>query len=168
MGHRPHPRGADAAKRLKVIVVPKLGLADGINAVRTIPRLCDFDPGPTADGLKALKNYRKEWDEERSVWREHPRHGWASHAADGFRTMACRYRDAMPPRKKEKPPPRDAWAEDDNAAVSWKVVSDGMPLLRRAQVLWPFLRLIAPTHTWSGHSMTTTPRLLATSMTSPR
>ena len=109
------------AKRLKVVVVPKLGLADGINAVRTILPLCDFDAGPTADGLKALKNYRKEWDEERSVWREHPRHDWASHGADGFRTMACRYRDAPPPPKKAKPPPRDAWAEDEYAAVSWKV-----------------------------------------------
>src|SRR5829696_7067248 len=29
--------------------------------------------------------------EERSVWREHPRHGWASHAADGFRTTNCRW-----------------------------------------------------------------------------
>ena len=81
------------------------GLADGINAMRTILPLCDFDAGPTAEGLKALKNYRKEWDEERSVWREHPRHDWASHGADGFRTMACRYREALPPPKKEKPPP---------------------------------------------------------------
>jgi hypothetical protein len=89
------------AKRLKVIVVPKLGLADGINAVRTILPLCDFDAGPTADGLKALKNYRKEWDEERSVWREHPRHDWASHGADGFRTMACRYREARRRRRKK-------------------------------------------------------------------
>jgi len=29
---------------------------------------------------------------------------------------------ALPPPKKEKPPPRDAWAEDDNAAVSWKAI----------------------------------------------
>src|SRR5215208_1008699 len=106
----------------EVIVVPKLGLADGINAVRTILPLCDFDAGPTAEGLKALKNYRKEWDEERSVWRERPRHDWASHGTDGFRTMACRYRDALPPPKKEKPPPRDAWAEDEYAAVIWKAI----------------------------------------------
>ena len=122
MGHGRTREEQMRAKRLKVIVVPKLGLADGINAVRTILPLCDFDAGPTADGLKALKNYRKEWDEERSVWREHPRHDWASHGADGFRTMACRYREALPPPKKEKPPPRDAWAEEESAAVSWKVI----------------------------------------------
>ena len=35
-----------------------------------------------------LKSYRKDWDEHRGVWMSKPRHDWASHGADAFRTGA--------------------------------------------------------------------------------
>jgi hypothetical protein len=47
-------------------------------------------------GLKALRGYRKEWDDERGCWKNRPRHDWASHGADAFRVLACRYRAAEP------------------------------------------------------------------------
>jgi phage terminase large subunit len=36
-------------------------------------------------GIEALKQYRREWDGKRQVWRERPLHDWTSHAADAFR-----------------------------------------------------------------------------------
>lgn len=36
-------------------------------------------------GPEALRSYRKEWDEERGVWCDRPRHDAASHGADAFR-----------------------------------------------------------------------------------
>ncbi|MGA7545177.1 MAG: hypothetical protein WBW08_05025 [Methyloceanibacter sp.] len=36
-------------------------------------------------GPEALRSYRKEWDEERGVWCDRPRHDTASHGADAFR-----------------------------------------------------------------------------------
>jgi hypothetical protein len=82
-----------------VNIVPRNDLDDGINATRTIIPICEFDEADCADGIKALKNYRKEWDEERGIWKDRPRHDWASHGADGFRTMASRYPDIKPPVK---------------------------------------------------------------------
>jgi hypothetical protein len=61
-----------------------------------LPR-CAFDAGPCSEGLKALRSYRKEWDEERGTWRDKPRHDWASHGADAFRVMATRFRYIEPP-----------------------------------------------------------------------
>jgi hypothetical protein len=79
------------------MIVPQLSLDDGIAAVRAFLSTCEFDAGPCAEGLKALRAYRKEWDEERGTWRDRPRHDWASHGADAFRVLATRYRLPDPP-----------------------------------------------------------------------
>jgi hypothetical protein len=69
-------------------VAPKLEVQDGIEAVRNMLATCWFDAEKCADGLRSLKNYRKDWDENRGVWLPRPRHDWASHAADAMRTGA--------------------------------------------------------------------------------
>jgi hypothetical protein len=69
-------------------IAPRLEVADGIEAVRTILNRCWFDEVKCAAGLKALRNYRKDWDEARGVWLSRPRHDWASHGADAFRAGA--------------------------------------------------------------------------------
>jgi hypothetical protein len=82
------------------IIVPQLSLDDGIAAVRVILPACEFDAGPCAEGLKALRAYRREWNEEYATWRDKPRHDWASHGADAFRVLASRYRYVEPPAPK--------------------------------------------------------------------
>ena len=54
----------------------------------------------TDDGLKALRSYRKEWDEEKGIWRDTPRHDKASHGADAFQTSAVWWREM---REEEQP-----------------------------------------------------------------
>lgn len=63
-----------------------------IDAARTVFPSCDFDEVGASVGIKRLRHYRKEWDEEREVWRDRPRHDVNSHGADGFMTFACGYR----------------------------------------------------------------------------
>ncbi|MEW6645397.1 MAG: terminase [Pseudomonadota bacterium] len=71
------------------IAVPRVhNINDGINAVRRLLAKSVIDPVRCDRGLKALRNYRKEWDEERAVFRDKPLHNWASHGADAFRTFA--------------------------------------------------------------------------------
>lgn len=71
-----------------LFVVQKLEIADGIEAVRTIfPRLW-FDKTKCKEGLVRLKNYQKEFDEKRNIYKDRPVHDWASHGADAFRYMA--------------------------------------------------------------------------------
>jgi len=47
-----------------------------------------FDEAGCKEGLARLKKYRKEWDERRGVWREHPYHGPESNGADAYLTFA--------------------------------------------------------------------------------
>ena len=38
--------------------------------------------------IDCLDNYRKEWDPRMGVYRDQPRHDWASHGAKAFETLA--------------------------------------------------------------------------------
>lgn len=69
-------------------VVRKLGVEDGINAVRRILPRCWFDRDKCAEGIKAMKQYRREWDDVRKTFYERPLHDWTSDYADGFRYLA--------------------------------------------------------------------------------
>lgn len=73
---------------------------DGINAVRATLHMCQFDSEACAEGLKILKAYRKEWDDETGKYKDRPRHDWASHGADAFRYLCLAHRDLQP-----APPP---------------------------------------------------------------
>jgi len=50
-----------------------------------------IDPVRCERGLKALRNYRKEWDEDRATFCDRPFHNWASHGADSLRNFAQGY-----------------------------------------------------------------------------
>ncbi|MCU1752159.1 terminase [Pseudomonas sp. 6D_7.1_Bac1] len=69
-------------------VVPKIGINDGIEAVREILPLCVFDESKCEKGIGCLENYRKEWDDKRGCWKDRPLHDWTSHGSDGFRYFA--------------------------------------------------------------------------------
>jgi hypothetical protein len=81
--------------------VPDHTVADGIDAVRRMLAFCEFDAGPCAEGLKALKGYRKDWNEAMGTWRDRPRHDSNSHAADAFRYLAVSYRKLQPEPAKD-------------------------------------------------------------------
>jgi hypothetical protein len=62
---------------------------EAISAARCAFARCQFDEQSCSQGLKRLRAYRKEWDEDRGVWKDRPRHDDASHGADAFLTFAC-------------------------------------------------------------------------------
>ncbi len=72
---------------LRVTVVPRQSVEDGINAVRMALSRCWFDIHRTERGLEALRQYRAEKDERNNILRSKPLHDWTSHAADGIRTL---------------------------------------------------------------------------------
>jgi hypothetical protein len=73
---------------LDVTIAPSLSVADGIQAVRRLLPRCWFDAEGTKQGLSALRNYRRVFDEKRNVFFDTPLHDWASHYADSFRYLA--------------------------------------------------------------------------------
>lgn len=71
-----------------VQIAPSMGVADGINAVRTILSRCWFDQDKTTKGRDCLSQYRRQWDEDRKIYQDRPYHDWTSHGADAFRYLA--------------------------------------------------------------------------------
>lgn len=82
-------------ERARINILKKFPRDDGINAVKvTLPR-CRFDcENPrVAEGVKALRHYRREWVEDAGVFKPMPKHDWASHWADGFRYGMLGFRE---------------------------------------------------------------------------
>lgn len=75
--------------------VPKLSLKEGIDEVQSWLPLCWFDEEACKEGLDALKNYSRKYDEERKAYSDTPIHNWASNGADSFRSGAV-VRDLIP------------------------------------------------------------------------
>jgi len=74
-------------------IAPRLPIDDGIDAVRRIFNKFWIDKERCEEGIRAIKNYKKEYDEKRQEFKNVPYHNWASHGADALRTLAvCYYR----------------------------------------------------------------------------
>ena len=86
-------------------IVPRGFVNDGITAVRRMLPKVRFDKSRCDVLIKAMKNYRKEWDEDAGVFKNKALHNWASHPAD---MMRC---GAMAPETDE--PEDDYYGDDD-------------------------------------------------------
>ena len=81
-------------------IVPELGLVDGIQAARLTLATCYIDT-KCADGVDALKQYQREYDEDKKAFRDKPRHDWTSHYADAFRYACLVWKEEMKPKPPE-------------------------------------------------------------------
>ena len=75
-------------------IVPDLSIQDGIQAVRMMLSRCWFDRR-TDDGVQAIKQYQREYDEDKKCFRDKPRHDWTSHPSDAMRMLAISCRDVL-------------------------------------------------------------------------
>jgi phage terminase large subunit len=66
---------------------------DGINAVRRMLDRSWIDPDFCNEGLEALRNYKREWNDKLKDFMTNPQHDWASHGADALAQFACQYDD---------------------------------------------------------------------------
>src|SRR3546814_10434079 len=78
-------------------VVEGMSVLDGVNAARrTLPRVV-FHERCEEQGIAALEQYQREWDDDNKVFRQNPLHNWASHLADAFRYLSLAWREAYAP-----------------------------------------------------------------------
>lgn len=84
-----------------VRIVPSLSLQDGIQAVRMMLPRCWFD-NRTEEGIECLRQYQREYDDDKKVFRDKPLHDWTSHGADAFRMMAIAWREEIKPKEQEE------------------------------------------------------------------
>ena len=88
----------------KINIIEKTNnIYSDIQAVREILPICYFDISKTKEGIEALKNYRREYDENRKCFRDIPLHDWASHSADAFRILPKIYKSMISKNIKRQP-----------------------------------------------------------------
>ena len=76
----------------RVVVAKRLDHQDGIQAARATFPYCYFHAERCKDGVEALRNYHREWDEEKRKFSDNPVHDWSSHAASAFRTLSLSWK----------------------------------------------------------------------------
>ena len=108
----------------KLRIVPGLSVQDGIQAVRMMLPRTWFDADRCADGIEALRQYQREWDDKTQSFRTTPRHDWTSHTADAARMMAIAWREEYAPVTMPKP----AWPVE--------AMPDGTIKIAPLDVLW--------------------------------
>ena len=103
--YRDHLADSNLSGPIKVVPQTNDVLGD-IQTCRTVLASCWFDEEECSEGIKALDNYRREWDPNKGTFKNTPRHDWASHGADGFRTFAVGYRPMVKATRKPRKRPR--------------------------------------------------------------
>ena len=89
--------------------VPIAGKQLQIDTGRSLFPFCSFHAVRCGSGVKCLKNYHKEWDEKKKVFKNYPAHDWSSHTADAYQNFAMANKDKLKPapnRNKKRVAPR--------------------------------------------------------------
>jgi hypothetical protein len=84
-------------------IVPNLSLQDGIQASRLALMRSWFDAEKCEDGIECLRQYQREYDEDKKMFRDRPRHDWTSHGADAFRMLAIAWSEEHKEVPRDKP-----------------------------------------------------------------
>jgi len=82
-------------------IVPNLSLQDGIQATRLALTRTWFD-NRCEEGIECLRQYQREWDDDKKVFRDRPKHDWTSHSADAFRYLSIVWKDEEKPTVKDE------------------------------------------------------------------
>ena len=84
-------------------IVPNLSLQDGIQASRMALARTWFDAMKCSEGIECLRQYQREYDEDKKVFRDKPSHDWTSHGSDAFRMLAVAWQDEADTIKQNQP-----------------------------------------------------------------
>ena len=85
-------------KHLKI--VPNLSIQDGIQATRLALTRTWFD-NRCEEGIECLRQYQREWNDDKKCFNDRPKHDWTSHSADAFRYLSLVWKDEDSPILKD-------------------------------------------------------------------
>ncbi len=83
----------------------RLGVEDRIEATRQMLKNCWFDAEKCKHGIRALQNYRREFNDKLDQFKATAVHDWASHGSDAFGEGALNINKMCEPTKSAPPPP---------------------------------------------------------------
>ena len=84
-------------------VVPLASKMDGINAARRTLSRSVFHPRCEEQGISALEQYRREWDDDKKTFKANEVHDWASHLSDAFRYLSMAWQSIPEERPTDRP-----------------------------------------------------------------
>jgi hypothetical protein len=85
-------------KHLKI--VPNLSIQDGIQATRLALTRAWFD-NRCEEGIECLRQYQREWNDDKKCFNDRPKHDFTSHSADAFRYLSIVWKDEESPILKD-------------------------------------------------------------------
>ena len=85
----------------RFVIAPRLDKQEQIQAARATLAAAWNDEARCGDGIEALAQYHREWDEVARVFKDTPAHDWASHPADAFMTVGVSWRAAREQREED-------------------------------------------------------------------
>lgn len=108
-------------------VLPVESLQTGIQAVRAMLPFVTMDQARCVDGIEAVRQYQREWDEDHKCFKERPLHNWCSHPADALRYLAMAWQHERPTVEQKRDviiPFTEKWLmagdDDDKPRPRWK------------------------------------------------
>lgn len=99
---------------IPMYAMPALPQQSQIDVARTTLPQCWFDPEYCADGIRALRKYSFEFDENKNRYKDDPIHDYYSHGADAFELLAQVQK--MPIIEETKPAPL-FWHDSKSADI---------------------------------------------------
>lgn len=72
----------------RIVIAPRLDVEEGIQAGRATFPHAWIDAERCESGIEHLRNFKREWDDEKKVFSMKPVHDKASHAASAWRTLS--------------------------------------------------------------------------------
>jgi len=105
-------------------MVPKVSVAEGINAGRETIKLARFHTSEDERGermqlgVEGLRNYRREWDDELKTFRENPVKDWSEHIGSSFRYLGLAWRQEAEFKPKPVAPKELIYAAGADGSVT--------------------------------------------------
>jgi len=83
----------------RFVIGKRLDVQEGIMAARKTFPYCRFHATRCAKGLASLRQYHRQWDDEKKMFAVAPAHDWASHDSDAFRYLSLSWKRQDPQRE---------------------------------------------------------------------
>lgn len=115
----------------RFVIGKRLDVQEGIQAARKTFPYCRFHQTRCEKGLNSLRQYHREYDDEKKRFADTPDHDWSSHDADAFRYLSLSWKrtDAKQPDS----PLMDKLVAMNPSAQSFKALREQHFASKRAQ-----------------------------------
>ena len=109
----------------------RLDVQEGIQAGRATFPHCRFHATRCAKGLDSLRQYHREWDDEKKMFVDQPAHDWASHDADAFRYLSLAW--TVPKTSTPDPPLMDRLLASNPSGMAFGTLKDRLFTRKRRE-----------------------------------